>query len=79
MDEIAQPLPDFFVSRAGAHPADVAMAAEVGRIIEAAGQKVVLQQWDFANRNFMERMDAALASGGRVVAILTPNYLATDY
>ena len=79
MDEISQVLPDFFVSRAGAHPADVAMAAKVGQIIEAEGHRVVLQQWDFANRNFMERMDAALASGARVVAILTPQYLASDY
>src|SRR6266436_2291457 len=76
---MSQGLPDFFVSRAGAHPADVAMAAKVGQIIEAEGHRVVLQQWDFANRNFMERMDADLASGARVVAILTPQYLATDY
>jgi TIR domain/AAA ATPase domain len=47
--------------------------------LEDAGHRVILQQWDFANRNFMERMDAALASGARVVAILTPQYLATDY
>jgi hypothetical protein len=73
------PLPDFFVSRAGAHSADVAVASKVGQIIEAEGHRVVLQQWDFANRNFMERMDAALASGARVVAILTPQYLASDY
>ena len=76
---MSQALPDFFISRAGAHAADVAMAAKVGQIIEAEGHRVVLQQWDFANRNFMERMDAALASGARVVAILTPQYLATDY
>jgi hypothetical protein len=76
---MSQALPEFFISRAGAHPADVAMAAKVGQIIEAEGRRVVLQQWDFANRNFMERMDAALASGARVVAILTPQYLASDY
>jgi tetratricopeptide (TPR) repeat protein len=76
---MSQALPEFFISRAGAHPADVAMAAKVGQLIEAEGHRVVLQQWDFANRNFMERMDAALASGARVVAILTPQYLTTDY
>jgi len=79
VDEMSQALPEFFISRAGAHPADVAIAAKVGQIIEAEGYRVILQQWDFANRNFMERMDAALASGARVVAILTPQYLATDY
>ena len=72
MDEILQALPDFFVSRAVAHPSDVAMAAKIGQIIEVEGYRVVLQQWDFANRNFIERMDAALGSGARVVAILTP-------
>ena len=81
VDAVSQILPEFFISRAGAHPADVAMAAKVGATIEANGHqgRVVLQQWDFANRNFMERMDAALASGGRVIAILTPQYLASDY
>jgi hypothetical protein len=29
---MSQALPDFFISRAGAHPADVAMAAKVGQI-----------------------------------------------
>jgi hypothetical protein len=71
VDEILQALPDFFVSRAGAHPSDVAMAAKIGHI-EVEGCRVVLQQLDFANRNFIERMDAALGSGARVVAILTP-------
>jgi hypothetical protein len=79
VDQASEPLPDFFISRAGAHPADVAMAAKVGAIIEADGHRVVLQQWDFRNRNFMERMDAALATGARVIAILSPEYLATDY
>ena len=55
------------------------MAAKIGMILEQAGYRVILQQWDFANRNFMERMDAALASGARVIAVMTPQYLATDY
>ena len=79
MGSIKGERPDFFISRAGAHSADVAMAAKVGLILEDAGHIVVLQQWDFANRNFMERMDTALASGARVIAILTPQYLASDY
>ncbi len=76
MDGAAQKLPDFFISRTGA---DAPMAAKVGQILEAAGHRVVLQQWDFANRNFMAEMDAALASGARVISILTPQYLMTDY
>ena len=69
-------LPDFFISRAGA---DAPFAAEVGRILEDAGHTVVLQQWDFANRNFMERMHAALGSGARVIALLSSAYLASDH
>jgi hypothetical protein len=68
--------PDFFISRAGA---DAPFAAEIGRILEAAGHTVVLQQWDFANRNFMERMHAALESGARVLALLSNDYLASDH
>jgi len=68
--------PDFFISRAGA---DALFAARISHILEDAGHRVVLQQWDFANRNFMERMHAALASGARVVALLSNEYLASSY
>ncbi|MBV8498641.1 MAG: tetratricopeptide repeat protein [Candidatus Eremiobacteraeota bacterium] len=61
-----------FVSRAGA---DADFAAVIGEILESAGHTVVLQQWDFANRNFMERMHSALAGGARVVALLSREYL----
>ncbi len=65
-----------FISRAGA---DAAFAAEIGRILEAAGYGVILQQWDFANRNFIERIHESLAGGAQVVALLSPDYLRTDY
>jgi tetratricopeptide (TPR) repeat protein len=65
-----------FISRAGA---DADFAAAIGGILQAAGHTVVLQQWDFANRNFMERMHAALADGSRVVALLSPEYLRSDH
>lgn len=65
-----------FVSRAGA---DADFAAVIGGILESAGYAVVLQQWDFANRNFMERMHAALAGGARVVALLSPEYLSSAH
>jgi len=39
----------------------------------------VLQQWDFANRNFMERMHAALSSGARVIALLSNEYLFSEH
>jgi tetratricopeptide (TPR) repeat protein len=65
-----------FISRAGA---DADFAAVIGKILESAGHTVVLQQWDFANRNFMERMHAALAGGARVVALLSPEYLGSAH
>jgi tetratricopeptide (TPR) repeat protein len=74
--ETPEQAPDFFISRAGA---DAAFAAEIGRILEAEGNTVVLQQWDFSNHNFMERMHRALASGARVIALLSNDYLASDH
>ncbi|MGH7737788.1 MAG: FxSxx-COOH system tetratricopeptide repeat protein [Candidatus Tyrphobacter sp.] len=65
-----------FISRAGA---DAHVAAAIGSILEAAGYPVILQQWDFANRNFMERMHAALAQGARVIALLSPEYLRSEH
>lgn len=68
--------PDFFISRAGA---DTMIASAVGAILEEAGYRVVLQQRDFANHNFMERMHRALESGARVLALLSDDYLASDH
>ncbi len=65
-----------FISRAGE---DADFAAAIGKILESAGHAVVLQQWDFANRNFMERMHDALAGGARVVALLSPEYLGSAH
>jgi tetratricopeptide (TPR) repeat protein len=65
-----------FISRAGA---DAAMAAVIGRILEEAGYSVILQQWDFANRSFINEMHEAVGGGARVVALLSPEYLASDH
>ena len=72
----ANPKRALFISRAGA---DADFAAVIAELLQAAGYAVVLQQWDFANRNFMERMHAALAEGSRVVALLSPEYLRSDH
>ena len=48
--------PEFFVSRAGP---DAAIAAVIAHILEAAGRTVIIQDWDFKNRAFMERMHTA--------------------
>ncbi len=67
---------DFFISRSGA---DAEFAAEIGRILEDADYRVILQQWDFANRSFMQQMQAALESGARVVALLSPDYMKSEH
>ena len=66
----------FFISRAGA---DAPFAAVIGSILEDAGYRVILQQWDLANRNFMEGMHAALESGARVIALLSSAYFKSDH
>ncbi len=77
--QASEPPPDFFISRAGASAADVAISSAVRDILVAADYRVVLQQFDFKNHNFMERMDSALASGAKVIAILSNDYLASEY
>jgi TIR domain len=48
-------------------------------MIEDAGMRVVPQQWDFASRNFMERMHTALSSAARVIALFSNEYLASKH
>ncbi len=67
---------DFFISRAGA---DKALAAVIGAILEAAGHSVILQDWDFPDSNFIERMHDALIRARRVIVLLSPDYLASPY
>ena len=66
----------FFISRSGT---DAHFAAVIGSILEDAGYRVILQQWDLANRNFMEGMHAALESGARVIALLSSAYFKSDH
>lgn len=67
---------DFFVSRAGD---DANAAQQIAQIIESAGKSVCVQDWDFQNSNFMDQMHRVLASGARVVVLLSPRYLASEH
>ncbi len=67
---------EFFLSRAGP---DAAVAETIAHILEAAGRTVIIQDWDFKNRAFMERMHTTLCSGARTIALLSPEYLARDH
>jgi predicted ATPase len=65
-----------FISRAGA---DSEMAVRVAETVRAMGFAVVFQDGDFANRNFIESMHAAISGADRVVALLSPAYLESDH
>lgn len=70
----AESLIDFFISRA---VADAAVADAIGRILDNEGHSVIVQQCDLADRDFMQRMHASLESGARVIALFSPEYLAS--
>jgi tetratricopeptide (TPR) repeat protein len=69
-------VPEFFISRAGP---DKDIALRIADILEAAGRRVLIQDRDFANRSFMERMQHALVSNARTIALLSPEYLRRDH
>ena len=76
LDEGAEASPEFFISRAGP---DATLALRIADVLELAGRRVLIQDRDIKNRSFMERMHFALSCGARTVALLSPDYLASDY
>ena len=67
-DQAAADAPHFFISRT---TADAAIAIAAADALTGAGYRVLIQDKDFANRNFMDMMDLGLASGAWVIAILS--------
>ena len=67
---------DLTISRAGA---DKAFAIWLAQLIRAQGKSTLLQDEDFGHEFFMAQMHDALKGGARVIAIVTPDYLASDY
>jgi hypothetical protein len=67
---------EFFISRAGA---DKAFAIWLAHLIRAQGKTTLLQDDDFGHESFMAQMHDGLKGGARVIAVLTPDYLASDY
>ncbi len=63
---------NFLISRTRA---DGNIAQQIAAILERAGGRVLIQDRDFANANFMAEMDRGLASDARVIAVLSPEYL----
>src|SRR4029077_4503467 len=68
---------DFFISYASL---DAAWAEWVGWVLEEAGASVVLQAWDFRpGSNFVLEMQHAAVSAERTIAILSPDYLKSQF
>jgi TIR domain len=68
---------DFFISYTAA---DQAWAEWIADTLERGGRRTVLQAWDFRpGENFLRRMDEALAAAERVLAVLSPAYLRSEY
>lgn len=63
-----------FISRAGA---DKALAIRIAAALKGAGYRTVLQDEDFGHTSFMAMMHDTLASGARVAALLSQDYLAS--
>jgi TIR domain len=68
---------DFFVSYASA---DRAWAEWIAWELEADGYQVVIQAWDFTpGHNWAHAMQQATSTAERVVAVLSPAYLASAH
>jgi tetratricopeptide (TPR) repeat protein len=73
----AAPTKDFFVSRTGA---DAAWAQWIAWQLEAAGYRVVIQDWDFGpGVNFVHKMQQAATDAKRTIAILSPRYFQSSF
>ena len=68
---------DFFVSYTSA---ERAWAEWIAWELEADGYEVVIQAWDFTpGRNWAQAMQQATSTAERVVAVLSPAYLASAH
>jgi class 3 adenylate cyclase len=68
---------DFFISYSGN---DRDWAVWLAWVLEDAGYKVIIQEWDFGSRGvFVERMDQALSQSTAIIALLSPSFIESDY
>ena len=71
------PRKDFFVSY---NHRDGAWAEWIAWELEENGYSTCIQAWDFgAGSNFVIEMDRALKEARRVIAVLSPNYLRSNF
>ena len=68
---------DFFISY---NQADRKWAEWIAWQLEDAGYTTVLQAWDFRpGSNFALEMHSAAQAAGRTIAVLSPDYLSSQY
>ena len=68
---------DFFISY---NQADRGWAEWIAWQLEEADYSTVLQAWDFtAGTNFVQQMDRATKESSRTIAVLSPDYLTSQF
>lgn len=73
----ADPMKDFFISY---NKADRSWAEWIAWELEEVGYSVVIQAWDFGpGSNFVLKMDEALKEAERMIAVLSPDYVASRF
>jgi hypothetical protein len=75
MTEAAAPTRDFFISF---NQADRTWATWIAWVLEEEGYTVWFQDWDFGG-NFVEQMNRAHEQANRTLAVLSDNYLESDF
>src|SRR5215469_12439282 len=74
---MSKPVKDFFISYTSV---DRLWAEWIAWCLEQAGYSIIIQAWDFAvGSNFVYEMDQALKEAQRVVAVLSPAYINSEY
>lgn len=72
-----RPRKDFFISYTGV---DRAWAEWIAWVLEERGYSTVIQVWDFRpGTNFVQSMQTAAAEAERTLAVLSPDYLTSDF
>lgn len=68
---------DFFISY---NKADAKWAQWIAWVLEENGFSAIVQAWDFvAGSNFVLEMDRAAAAANRTIAVLSPDYLKSNF
>jgi tetratricopeptide (TPR) repeat protein len=74
---VPEPLKEFFISYTGV---DVVWARWIAAVLQAGGYSCVYQERDFpAGFSFVDQIDKAMATTRRTIAILSPEYIESNW